>query len=43
MHTEIYSLKGYVVFHTQITSSQSEERMMFFTCEKNGTSNQNRK
>ena len=40
MHTEIYSLKGYVVFHTQITSSQSEERMMFFTRENNDTSNQ---
>ena len=40
MHTEIYSLKGYVVFHTEISSSQSEERMMFFTRENNDTSNQ---
>ena len=44
IHTEKYSPKSYVVnFHMQMSSSQSEERMMFFTCEKNGTSNQNRK
>ena len=39
----IYIPKSYVVnFHTQISSSQSEERTMFFTHEKNDTSNQNR-
>ena len=43
IHTEKYSPKSYVVnFHTQISSSQSEERTMFFTHEKNDTSNQNR-
>ena len=43
IHTEKYSPKSYVVhFRTQISSSQSEERTMVFTCEKNDTSNQNR-
>ena len=43
IHTEKYSPKSYVVnFHTQISSSQSEERTMVFTREKNDTSNQNR-
>ena len=38
-----YSPKSYVVnFRTQISSSQSEERTMVFTREKNDTSNQNR-
>ena len=40
-HTEKYSPKSYVVnFRTQISSSQSEERTMVFTREKNDTSNQ---
>ena len=40
----IYSPNSYVVnFRTQISSSQSEERPMVFTREKNDTSNQNRK
>ena len=44
IHTEKYSRKSYVVnFHTQMSSCRSEERTMFFTCEKNDTSNQNRK
>ena len=35
IHTEKYSPKSYVVnFHTQMSSRQSEERTMFFTCEK---------
>ena len=43
IHTEKYSPKSYVVnFRTQISSSQSEERTMAFTREKNDTSNQNR-
>ena len=43
IHTEKYSPKSYVVnFRTQISSSQSEERTMVFTREKNHTSNQNR-
>ena len=43
IHTEKYSPKSYVVnFRTQISSSQSEERKMVFTREKNDTSNQNR-
>ena len=43
IHTEKYSPKSYVVnFRTQISSSQSEERTMVFTREKNDTSNQNR-
>ena len=43
IHTENYSPKSYVVnFRTQISSSQSEERTMIFTSEKNDTSNQNR-
>ena len=43
IHTEKYSPKSYVVnFRTHISSSQSEERMMVFTREKNDTSNQNR-
>ena len=43
IHTEKYSPKSYVVnFRSQISSSQSEERTMVFTCEKNDTSNQNR-
>ena len=42
IHTEKYSPKNYVVnFRTQISSSQSEERTMVFTREKNDTSNQN--
>ena len=42
IHTEKYSPKSYVVnFRTQISSSQSEERTMVFTREKNDTSNQN--
>ena len=42
-HTEKYSPKSYVVnFRTQISSSQSEERTMVFTREKNDTFNQNR-
>ena len=41
IHTEKYSPKSYVVnFRTQISSSQSEERTMVFTREKNDTSNQ---
>ena len=43
IHTEKYSPKSYFVnFRTQISSSQSEERAMVFTREKNDTSNQNR-
>ena len=43
IRTEKYSPKSYVVnFRTQISSSQSEERTMVFTWEKNNTSNQNR-
>ena len=43
IHTEKYSPKSYVVnFRTQISSSQSEERTIVFTREKNDTSNQNR-
>ena len=43
IHTEKYSPKSYVVnFRTQISSSQSEERTMVYTREKNDTSNQNR-
>ena len=43
IHIEKYSPKGYVEnFRTQISSSQSEERTMVFTSEKNDTSNQNR-
>ena len=43
IHTEKYSPKSYVVnFRTQISCSQSEERTMVFTREKNNTSNQNR-
>ena len=43
IHTEKYSPKSCVVnFRTQISSSQSEERTMVFTREKNDTSNQNR-
>jgi len=39
IHTEKYSPKSYVVnFHTQMNSSQSEERTMVFTREKNDTS-----
>ena len=35
VHTEKYSPKIYVVnFHTQMSSSQSEERTMVFTSEK---------
>ena len=42
IHTKKYSPKSYVVnFRTQISSNQSEERTMVFTCEKNDTSNQN--
>ena len=42
IHTEKYSPKSYVVnFRTQISSSQSEERTMVFTREKNDTCNQN--
>ena len=41
IHIEKYSPKSYVVnFRTQISSSQSEERTMVFTREKNDTSNQ---
>ena len=41
--TEKYSPKSYVViFRTQISSSQPEERTMVFTREKNDTSNRNR-
>ena len=41
IHTEKYSPKSYVVnFRTQISCSQSEERTMVFTREKNDTSNQ---
>ena len=41
IHTEKHSPKSYVVnFRTQISSSQSEERTMVFTREKNDTSNQ---
>ena len=41
--TEKYSPKSNVVnFRTQISCSQSEERTMVFTREKNDTSNQNR-
>ena len=43
IHTEKYSPKSYVVtFHTQMSSSQSEERTMAFTREINYTSNKNR-
>ena len=43
IHTENYLPKSYVVnFRTQMSSSQSEERTMVFTREKNDTSNQNR-
>ena len=43
IHTEKYSPKSYVGnFRTQISSSQSKERTMVFTREKNDTSNQNR-
>ena len=43
IHTEKYSPKSYVInFRTQISPSQSEERTMVFTREKNDTSNQNR-
>ena len=43
IHTEKYSPQRYFVnFRTQISSSQSEERTMVFTCEKNDMSNQNR-
>ena len=43
IHTKKCSPKSYVVnFRTQISSSQSEERTMAFTREKNYTSNQNR-
>ena len=43
IHTEKYSPNSYVVnFRTQISYSQSEERTMVFTREKNDTSNQNR-
>ena len=42
IHTEKYSPRSYVVnLRTQISSSQSEERTMVFTREKNDTSNQN--
>ena len=35
IHTEKYSQKSYLVnFHTEMSSSQSEERTMFFICEK---------
>ena len=38
---EIYTQTRYVVnFHTQMSSSQSEERTMFFTRTKKGTENQ---
>ena len=43
IHTEKYSPKSCVInFRTQISSSQSEERTMVFTREKNDTSNQHR-
>ena len=43
IHTEKYSPKSYVVnFHTQMSSTQSEERMTVFTREKYVTSNKNR-
>ena len=43
IHTEKYSPKSYVInFCTQISSSQSQERTMVFTREKNDTPNQNR-
>ena len=43
IHTEKYSPKSHIVkFHTKMSSSQSEERTMVFTSEKNDTSNQNR-
>ena len=43
IHTEKYSPKSYVVnFRIQISSSQSEERTMVFTHEKNDTSKENR-
>ena len=43
IHTEKYSPKSYVVnFRMQISYSQSEERTMVFTREKNDTRNQNR-
>ena len=43
INNEKYSPNSYVVnFRTQISSSQSEERTMVFTREKNDTSNQNR-
>ena len=46
IHTEKHSPKSYVVnFHTQLSSSQSEEQTMVFTREKekkNDTSNKNR-
>ena len=39
----MYLLKSYVVdFHRQINSSQSEERKVFLTTEKNEKSKQNR-
>ena len=42
IHTVINSRKRYVVnFQTQMSSSQSEECMMFFTHEKDDTPNQN--
>ena len=42
IHTEKYSPKSYVVnFHTQMSSTQSEERTMVFTREKYDTSNKN--
>ena len=42
IHTEKYSPKSYVVnFHTQMSSTQSEERTMVFTLEKYDTSNKN--
>ena len=35
IHTEKYSQKSYLInFHTEMSSSQSEERTMFFICEK---------
>ena len=43
IHTEKYSPKSYVVnFHTQMSSSQTEERTMVFTRGNNDTSNKNR-
>ena len=40
IHTKKYSPSYVVNFRTQISSSQSEERTMVFTREKNDTSNQ---